>query len=205
MTDNTMNVYFSSSSEGEKSSPSLPSTSSNLSTWRPRHTTTRSKFVLFPVKLHKLLEHESKKGKNDVISWLQDGKSFKVHDKHRFANEIMAAYFETSKYKSFQKNLNIWEFKTVATSSSGYLPDRSPRTLGECYHPLFVRDFPALSERMKRVVAKNKNGKINNVKKNNIAPSLSSASSSRDSTETNKSKDKTLARLLCQLLHKNWW
>ena len=41
----------------------------------------------FPVKLHKLLHQAEEIGKTDIISWLPDGKRFKVHDKEKFARE----------------------------------------------------------------------------------------------------------------------
>lgn len=47
----------------------------------------------FPVKLMKLLHSAEQNGQNDVIAWLPDGKTFKVHDKTRFASEIMPHYF----------------------------------------------------------------------------------------------------------------
>ena len=112
--------------------------------------------ALFPVRLHKLLQDETIKGPHsDIVSWSYDGRSFKVHDKVRFANEIMPSYFGTTKYRSFQKNLNLWGFKTVTSSASRYLPGRPPRQMGEVYHSCFIREYPVLMEHMKRVVVKN--------------------------------------------------
>jgi hypothetical protein len=102
--------------------------------------------ALFPGKLHQLLQDAAKEGYDDVISWLPDGKSFQVHDTIKFADQIMPRYFGSSKYRSFQKNLNLWQFKTIALEPS---PGRGR---GECWHRLFVRGNAALCEPMKRVV-----------------------------------------------------
>jgi hypothetical protein len=95
---------------------------------------------VFPTKLHRLLNEASKDdriaGYEDVISWSPDGKSFKVHDKVRFSNEIMPTHFGSAKYRSFQKNLNMWGFKAARK--------------GGCSHPLFIRESEALMHKMKR-------------------------------------------------------
>jgi len=54
----------------------------------------------------------------------------------------MPKYFGSSKYRSFQKNLNLWGFKSSLVTTSK----------GECYHPLFVRGSPSLCQDMKRFV-----------------------------------------------------
>jgi hypothetical protein len=67
-----------------------------------------------PVKLHILLSEAETKGYDDVVSWLPGGRSFKVRDKERFAREVLPSYFGLlTKYRSFQKNLNMWHFHAV--------------------------------------------------------------------------------------------
>ena len=57
----------------------------------------------FPLKLHKLLEQLEKEGKNHIIGWNPDGKSFAVFRPKEFATDIMATHFRRqSRYKSFQ-------------------------------------------------------------------------------------------------------
>jgi hypothetical protein len=63
----------------------------------------------FPWKLHLLLERcDQQRSLRDVISWMPDGKSFRVHDKERFGREVMADFFGTTNFKTFQRNLNLW-------------------------------------------------------------------------------------------------
>ena len=81
----------------------------------------------FPMKLHMLLESMEKSNNSHIVSWLPNGSSFKVHDKQQFTSEVLPVFFGTSKYKSFQRNLNLWGFQTVSKG----------RSKGECSHPLF--------------------------------------------------------------------
>ena len=95
---------------------------------------------VFPVKLHRMLSEAHAKGFDDIVSWNPDGKAFIVHDKARFESEIMPSHFGTSKFRSFQKNLNMWGFSTV----------RSGPLRGHCSHPLFVMDSLYLCHRLVR-------------------------------------------------------
>ena len=101
--------------------------------------------AMFPHKLHKMLEDVEKEGNESIISWLPDGKSFKVHDREKFEQDLMPKYFGSSKYRSFQKNLNLWGFITVLTPLSN--PHR-----GEVSNPNFLKGCPENLEEMKRVV-----------------------------------------------------
>jgi hypothetical protein len=65
----------------------------------------------FPVRLHKMLEEVvEKQGKEHIISWNPDGRSFTVHQPKVFAQSIMQKHFNQTKYKSFQRQLNLYEF-----------------------------------------------------------------------------------------------
>lgn len=77
--------------------------SSNVSThieWKPEH---------FPHKMYDLLEDVERKGLDDIVSWLPDGKSFKIHSQIGFEQSIMPLYFSgMSSYKSFRRQLNLY-------------------------------------------------------------------------------------------------
>jgi hypothetical protein len=105
--------------------------------------------VRFPQKLHQLLEETEKNGQWQVISWLPDGKSFKVHDKEEFIRKIMPAFFDLTKYKSFQRNLNLWGFVTVPKG-----PEK-----GKCSNSYFLRGFPLYCQAMKRITIKGNGAK----------------------------------------------
>lgn len=72
--------------------------------------------MLFPFKLHKLLDAVSNSDDGSTtspaIAWLPDGKSFRIYNRSHFSNEILPIYFATTRFRSFQKNLNLWGFTT---------------------------------------------------------------------------------------------
>ena len=53
----------------------------------------------FPCKLYRLLEEVECAGLSSIISWSKDGRFFIVHKPKVFANTLMKAYFNQSKYK----------------------------------------------------------------------------------------------------------
>jgi hypothetical protein len=61
----------------------------------------------FPSKLHHLLEDVETGSKRDVLSWLPDGKAFKVHKPIEFCKTIMKDYFKQSQYKSFTRQVSL--------------------------------------------------------------------------------------------------
>jgi len=68
--------------------------------WKPEH---------FPHKMYDLLEDVERKGLSDIVSWLPDGKSFKIHSQSAFEETIMPRYFSgMSSYKSFRRQLNLY-------------------------------------------------------------------------------------------------
>eukprot|EP00934_Nitzschia_sp_Nitz4_P004829 Nitzschia sp. Nitz4//scaffold210_size37948//2222//3141//NITZ4_007684-RA/size37948-augustus-gene-0.21-mRNA-1//-1//CDS//3329541912//4819//frame0 len=68
----------------------------------------------FPVKLHKMLDDIEREGLHHIISWNPDGKTFTVHKTKVFAEQIMGRFFNQTKYKSFQRQLNIYNFERLS-------------------------------------------------------------------------------------------
>jgi hypothetical protein len=50
-----------------------------------------------------MLELATDEGFEGIVSWLPDGKSFKVYDAKSFVLKVMPEFFHQSKYKSFQR------------------------------------------------------------------------------------------------------
>ena len=59
----------------------------------------------FPWKLHQLLDDVENDGNEHIISWLPDGKGFKVHRPTDFTKLILHSYFRQTKYKSFTRQV----------------------------------------------------------------------------------------------------
>lgn len=66
----------------------------------------------FPRRLYTMLESESNVDKSDdaselVIQWSNSGQAFRITDIDKFSSHILPKYFRTSKFSSFQRNLNL--------------------------------------------------------------------------------------------------
>jgi hypothetical protein len=62
----------------------------------------------FPRKLCLMLDMESNRLKNGgCVSWSSCGRAFHIVDVTAFSKEILPTYFKTSKFSSFQRNLNL--------------------------------------------------------------------------------------------------
>ena len=69
----------------------------------------------FPTKLHSMLNDVDRHAElRAIISWNADGRSFTVHQPKLFASTIMLRYFSHTKYKSFQRQMNLYHFSRVA-------------------------------------------------------------------------------------------
>ena len=68
----------------------------------------------FPFTLYRLLETaEHDESLASIISWIPDGHGFKVHVKVEFERRIIPLYFHQTKYKSFQRQLNLYNFERI--------------------------------------------------------------------------------------------
>ena len=95
----------------------------------------------FPQKLHRMLCDAPSAGFEDVCAWVVNGTAFRIHDPQRFVEEVMPRYFsQQTKYKSFQRMLNIYNFLRVPHG-----PNKG------CYaHKNFVRSQPHLAATIQR-------------------------------------------------------
>jgi hypothetical protein len=86
----------------------------------------------FLCKLHILLQDVENTGDDLIVSWLPHGRGFKVYMPKAFITKIAPFYFKQSKYKSFQRQLHLYEF-----TRTPYGPEA-----GSYSHPSFVRGIP---------------------------------------------------------------
>jgi hypothetical protein len=70
-------------------------------------------YFQFPYKLHDMLEDAGPKRFANIVSWNPDGGSFRVHRHEEFTEQIMPNYFRQTKYKSFQRQLNLYGFSRL--------------------------------------------------------------------------------------------
>lgn len=91
----------------------------------------------FPEVLHQLLNDAEANGHEHIVSWLPCGRRFKVHNTSIFATVIMPRYFNHNLYKSFLRQLSLYEFRRGSWKSS-------PGPKGSYDHPFFQKNRPDL-------------------------------------------------------------
>ena len=74
----------------------------------------------------------------EIISWLNHGKAFRIHDRRAFEQQILPTHFrKSSQFKSFQRKLSRWGFLKVPNGEDA----------GAYYHASFQRgDYRSLSQ-----------------------------------------------------------
>ena len=61
--------------------------------------------ILFPTKLRCILDDAVTEGNEHIVSWLPDGKAFKIHNPEAFTKIILRRYFRQTMFKSFTRQL----------------------------------------------------------------------------------------------------
>ena len=103
----------------------------------------------FPEKLYHMLELTDAQGfgpsSNDV-SWLPNGRAFSICNEMVFMESIVPLFFQQTKLRSFNRQLNLWGFKRLNTG------------VGPCTycHERFVRGSPEELRFMVRITIKSK-------------------------------------------------
>jgi hypothetical protein len=113
---------------------------------RKDHKNLASSKLPFLLKLHAMLDDVEKTGNQHIVSWLSHGRAFKVYRQQSFVQKIIPYYFRQSKYKSFQRQLHLYEFTRTR---------RGPEA-GAYSHPNFVRGVTSLCLSMSPVKIKGK-------------------------------------------------
>lgn len=99
-----------------------------------------------PFRLYTMLEEAEKSNFAHIISWQPHGRCFLVHDRVAFVEQILPSWFAAKTYASFQRQLNMYEFKRM--NSPGI--DK-----GSYYNELFLKGRPDLIYGIRRVSLKN--------------------------------------------------
>jgi hypothetical protein len=70
----------------------------------PKHPSQRAR-ARFPIKLRIVLEDAINESNEHIISWLPNGKAFKVHKPEMFSKLLMKRYFRQSHFRSFTRQV----------------------------------------------------------------------------------------------------
>eukprot|EP00538_Stauroneis_constricta_P006352 CAMPEP_0119572366 /NCGR_PEP_ID=MMETSP1352-20130426/44577_1 /TAXON_ID=265584 /ORGANISM="Stauroneis constricta, Strain CCMP1120" /LENGTH=709 /DNA_ID=CAMNT_0007622051 /DNA_START=3736 /DNA_END=5865 /DNA_ORIENTATION=- len=85
----------------------------------------------FPMKLYCMLNDSATNRTEWIVSWLPNGRSFKIHRRDEFMDQICPLYFNQSKYKSFQRQTLLYGFEKKISLD---LYEKNSYS-----HPLFIR------------------------------------------------------------------
>ena len=100
----------------------------------------------FPYKLHALIDDAEKDGRDDIVSWIQDGKAFQIHKQREFTKLLLPKHFHSIKYRSFQRQLHLYGFRLLKKRShTGAVTLR-----GAYAHELFQKGNAELCQHMVR-------------------------------------------------------
>mmetsp|Transcript_27692 Transcript_27692/g.39611 ORF Transcript_27692/g.39611 Transcript_27692/m.39611 type:complete len:182 (-) Transcript_27692:66-611(-) len=94
----------------------------------------------FPMKLHALLDTAEKDGIAHIISWQPHGEAFVLHKSEEFFDAVLRPHFGGIKESSFQRQLNLYDFKRIPKGADK----------GGYYHKMFLRGQPFLASRIPR-------------------------------------------------------
>lgn len=130
----------------------------------------------FPMKLHQMLSDLERQGCSDIASFLPHGKAFAIHKPREFVRHVMPKYFRMSRFSSFQRQLNLYDFQRITEGV-----DR-----GAYRHSMFVYGQAQLTNSMKR-------NKIKGVKKakEEAAAKKAAAELNGSSTSANEKEDES--------------
>mmetsp|Transcript_6748 Transcript_6748/g.16574 ORF Transcript_6748/g.16574 Transcript_6748/m.16574 type:complete len:849 (+) Transcript_6748:166-2712(+) len=93
----------------------------------------------FPFRLHNMLDDAERSGHAHIVSWCPGGDSFKIHKPTKLIS-VLQLYFRQSKFKSFLRQLQGYNFKRITRG----------KDQGVVSHPLFLRGRRSVSTLMRR-------------------------------------------------------
>lgn len=119
----------------------------------------------FPYKLYRMLVETEEANQSDIVSFLPHGCSFAIHQPKIFASEIMPKYFTTGRLSSFQRQLNLYNFRRIPDG-----PDK-----GGYWHENLMKDCPSLCQHILRRKSGTKSIHSNSMMMMDPPPSTSSS------------------------------
>jgi len=133
----------------------------------------------FPCKLYRMLMETESQGLTHIVSWHKEGLCFRVHDQKAFVDEILPKYFKKSKYRSFQRQCNLYGFHRITAVKPFW---------DSCYyHPTFVKGDDDCCKNITRSLRSKNAATKKKAPKETLypLPSLTmSVTSNRDSVDT---------------------
>jgi hypothetical protein len=98
----------------------------------------------FPMKVHEMLAETEEDGLAGIVSWKPHGRAFVIRNAKKFAEKVLPRYFGRTKFLSFQRQLNLYDFTRISEG-----PD-----VGAYYHEMFLRGKIFLADCITRSAVK---------------------------------------------------
>ena len=126
-----------------------------------------------------------KRDTSDIASWLPDGRAFIIHNKTRFASDMLPVYFKQAKYSSFARRMKRWGF--ILDISYKKRCDDTYGTKSVYHHPLFLRTSKLLCLQMRPKPQKKKLKKQNHATRSASSTASDAKFSAVSQSRTNRS------------------
>jgi len=78
----------------------------------------------------KLMEAMMTYGRDDIVAWLPDGKSFVIVKPGEFVEQVLNPVFKRAKYESFVRKLHRWGFVRLLSGSGS-----------DCFHHTYFNKY----------------------------------------------------------------
>lgn len=149
---------------------------------------TRTKMT-FPQTLHQILEDSINAGTEDIVAWEDDGASFHIFQPQALNDLILPRYYKKrTKFRSFQRQLNIYGFKMSKKS-------------GVYQHPLFRRGDLRSVGRIRPIPLKKAKKQPEEARR--VEPKAIAIVTESDEDEPNTSSRITIEKVLSISSHRN--
>jgi hypothetical protein len=87
-------------------------TSNDMAASTSTSNSTRRAKTEFPIKLYAMLElAENLVEFSQAVTWLPHGRAFRILNKVKFMEEVVPLFFNQTKFRSFNRQLNLWGFR----------------------------------------------------------------------------------------------
>jgi len=138
-----------------------------------QHRRPNQRTSIFPTRLYDMLENADKCGYSNMISWMPDGKSFRIDTDHHAKEDIIEIlkrnHFNQTKFKSFTKQLILYSFQRI--KKNHYSHDLLVRGRPDLFHKKSRTDFLEMKTMTKTTTkTKNNNSNLNEI----VSPSSTS-------------------------------
>jgi HSF-type DNA-binding len=125
----------------------------------------------FPERLHTMMTYVENKGLESIVSWVDNGRALQVNNSKRLVEEILPLFFNQTKYRSFQRQLNTWSFERILCGCNR----------GAFQHPYFIKGRIDLCQHQTRHTFQGSKPKSSQIQK--LKKKLSASASTNDNNK----------------------